>query len=214
MHDPLASYALMMSRDPRLPGATKEQLLEVLRSGREQGGGDKFEFASELFTHNLKVGMLAMALGLLDAVPTVFLMIYNGMVMGAFVSIHHRAGIHAELWAWLLPHGITELLAVILFGGVGLQFGRAVVSPGTLTRGESLRRTGIDAAQTCLGAGAMLVLAAIIESYLRQSHLSTGARLAFAAGSALFWMMFVVHGFARERAARRSAPAELQSKSP
>lgn len=203
LHDMLAAYALMMPGDVRTPGSTREQLLEALRSGRDQGSGFKFLFASHLFTHNLKVGILAMGTGLLAAVPTVFLVIYNGMMLGAFIAIHHRAGIDAELWAWILPHGITELGAIILFGGIGLLIGRAVVSPGLLTRAESLKRAGADAGQMAIGGAAMLVLAALVESYLRQSELSTAARLTFAAATAVFWTAFIIHGFVRERAAAR-----------
>lgn len=207
MHDSLAAYALMMPGDVRTPGSTRDQLLEMLRHGRDQGGGAKFVFASFLFSHNLKVGIMAMALGVLGGVFTTLLVLYNGMMLGAFVAIHRRAGIHAELWAWILPHGVTELGAIILFGGIGLLLAQAVVSPGLLSRAESLKRAGIEAGRMSLGAGAMLVLAAIVESYLRQSHLSTTARLAFAAGSAVFWMLYVIHGFVLERATARSAAA-------
>lgn len=200
MHDPLAAYALMMPGDPRSPGSTPEQLLEVLRHGRDQGSGEKFAFASFLFGHNLKVGILAMVVGVLGGIFTSILILYNGMMLGAFIAIHHRAGINGELWAWILPHGITEMGAVVLFGGIGLLFAQAVMSPGLLSRAESLKRVGVDAGRTCIGAGAMLVLAAIIESYLRQSHLSTSARLAFAGGSAAFWTLYILHGFLRERA--------------
>lgn len=205
LQDALAAYALMMPGDPRAPGATKEQLIEVLRSGRETDDGHKFMFASFLFSHNFKVGVLAMGLGILAAVPTMILMIYNGMMLGAFAAIHHRAGIDAEMWAWILPHGVTEFGAIILFGGIGLLFGRAVVNPGLQTRVESLKQAGVDAAQTCVGAGGMLVMAAILESYLRQSYLPTWARLTVAAGTALFWALFILHGFIREAAARRAA---------
>jgi uncharacterized membrane protein SpoIIM required for sporulation len=203
MHDLLAAYALVPSGDVRLPGSTREQLLEMLRSGREIGGGEKFLFTSFLFSHNLKVGVLAMATGVLAAVPTTVLMIFNGMIVGAFTAIHHRAGIYAEFWAWILPHGVTELGAIILCGGIGLRLGKAVVAPGLSTRMESMRVAGIESAQTCLGVAAMLVFAAAIEGYLRQSHLSTAARLTFAAGTAVFWTAFLFHGFLRQRAAAR-----------
>ncbi|MDB5337249.1 MAG: protein of unknown function transrane [Planctomycetaceae bacterium] len=211
LYDILAAYALMMpcGCDPRTPGATKEQLIESLRSGRDTDDGGKFLFASFLFSHNLKVGITAMGLGILAAVPTMILMIYNGMLLGAFAAMHHRAGIDAELWAWILPHGIPELGAIVLFGGTGLLLGHAVVSPGKLTRAESLKRAGMDAAQTVVGAGGMLFLAAILESYLRQSHLSTPARLIVAAASALFWTAFILHGYIRERAAQREGLLDL-----
>lgn len=211
LYDALAAYALMMpcGCDPRTPGATKEQLLEVLRSGRNTDDGGKFLFASFLFSHNLKVGITAMGLGVLAAVPTMILMIYNGMLLGAFAAMHHRAGIDAELWAWILPHGIPEMGAIVLFGGTGLLLGHSVVSPGKLTRAESLKRAGIDAAQTVVGAGAMLFLAAILESYLRQSHLSTAARLFVAAVSAVAWTCFFLHGYILERAAQQESRLDL-----
>jgi hypothetical protein len=51
----------------------------------------------------------------------------------------------------------------------------------------------------------MLVFAAIVESYLRQSHVSTAGRLAFAGGTAVFWTLYFAHGFLRERIAARLA---------
>jgi uncharacterized membrane protein SpoIIM required for sporulation len=197
--DVMAAYALSMPGDPRQPGATREQLEEVLRGGRDHGGGIKFLFASFLFQHNFKVGLAAMALGVLAGVPTILLMIYNGMILGSFVAVHYQAGITWEMWAWILPHGVTELGAIVLCGGVGLMLGRAVVRPGELSRGDSLRQAGLEAGRTAVGVGLMLVAAAIIESYVRQSHLSTAARLSFAAGSAVFWGLYVAFGVVRER---------------
>lgn len=149
-----------------------------------------------------------MALGVLAGIPTSLLMIYNGMILGVFVAIHLRAGINAEMWAWILPHGVTEIGAIILCGGVGLILGKAIVSPGMETRTEALRRAGEEAGLTMLGAGGMLCVAAVIESFLRQSHLSTGARLTFAGVSALFWGAFFLHGGVRERAAIAKLPVD------
>jgi uncharacterized membrane protein SpoIIM required for sporulation len=205
--DPMAAYALSTPGDPRQPGATPEQLEEILRSGRDEGGGEKFVFASFLFQNNLKVGMLSIASGVLAGVPTIILMIYNGMILGAFMAIHHQAGVGAEAWAWILPHGVTEIGAIILCGGVGLMLGQSVVRPGMLSRADSLRQAGMESARTIVGVGVMLVAAAIIESYLRQSHLSTTARFSFAAGSAVFWMLYLAYGIVRERTAARALAA-------
>ena len=200
--DPQAAYAMMPAEDVRQPGSNQEQLLQVLRSGRDMGGGGKFFFASFLFSHNLKVGILAMGLGVLAAVPTVLLMVFNGMMLGSFVAIHHQAGITTEFWAWILPHGVTEIGAIILCGGCGLMLGKAIVNPGIVSRGESLRRAGIEAGSTCVGVTLMLIVAAVIESYLRQSHLDSTARLLFAGITALFWITYFATGLSRERMAR------------
>ena len=199
MADPVLCHALWPSEDPRQPGASPEQLLSVLRHGRDSSSGERFFLSSFLFQHNLTVSLLAMATGVLAAVPTIFLILFNGMLLGAFVAIHHQAGINAEMWAWILPHGITELGAITLCGGVGLMLGKAVVSPGSRSRTQSLLDTGREASAICLGAAAMLVAAALIEGFIRQTSWPTEARLAFAAATACFWIAYITLGFYRER---------------
>ncbi len=194
-----AAYALMPDGELRMPGASAEMLRETLREGRDEGHGFKFIFTSFLFTNNIKVGFMALATGVLAGVPTILLMIYNGMILGAFTAIHHMKGIYAEYWAWILPHGITELSAVALFGGCGLMLGWTVINPGWSTRPEALLRAGRQALTICLGGGLMLVLAAIIESYLRQSNLSTGSRYFFAAVTLVFWCYYFGRGILMER---------------
>jgi uncharacterized membrane protein SpoIIM required for sporulation len=213
-HDTLAAYALSMSPqagDIRTPGATPEQLRSVLKHGREQEASTKFAFASFLFSHNLEVGIMSLCLGILAGVPTIFLLIYNGMILGSFTAMHHAAGIYADYWAWILPHAVSELSAIILCGGVGLMLGMAVLSPGELTRAESLRRAGKEAAAVSIGVAGMLVVAAAVESFLRQSNLSNGARFAFAGASAVFWTVYFLYGALRERASKRQLQSEADA---
>ncbi len=201
--DLTAAYAILPSGEFRMAGATREQLEEALRSGRDIGSGEKFAFSSMLFTNNLRVGLLALATGILAAIPTVILLIFNGMILGAMTAVHHQAGIHSEWWAWILPHGVTELTAIALSGGVGLMIGRAVISPGLHSRGESLRRAGAESLRVIGGVAVMLVLAAIIESYVRQSDWSQAARFRLAGLTAVFWIGYFTLGALFEAKARR-----------
>jgi uncharacterized membrane protein SpoIIM required for sporulation len=213
-HDTLAAYALSMPAEmggARLPGSSPEQLRGALNQGRDQESSVKFAFASFLFSHNLQVGILSLCLGILAGVPTIYLLIYNGMLMGAFTELYHHAGIYSDYWAWILPHAVSELSAIILCGGVGLMLGMAVLCPGPITRAESLRRAGKEAVAICLGVAMMLFVAAAVESYLRQSHLSNAGRFAFAAGSALFWTTYFWHGALRERAASHRPLGDILS---
>ena len=194
-HDVLAAYALLPPGDPRQPGATPEQLLEVLRSGREQGSGSKSAFASFLFTHNLQVGLVSMGLGVLAGVPTVLLLLYNGMMLGAFVALHVQAGIGLEMWAWNPAPRNYRAVSHRSVRRRGAHAGRAVVSPGLKTRSQSLVDVGGDAARTAIGIAGMLLIAAVIESFVRQSHLSTTARLTVAALTAVFWALYIALGF-------------------
>lgn len=213
MQRPLAAYAFMMALDTRLPGASADQLRDVLRSGRDSDEGERFVFASFLFTHNTKVGFTAFALGVLAGVPTIFLILLNGAMLGAFAAVHAQKGIVAELYAWLLPHGVTEISAVILCAGAGLMLGAAVVRPGFDTRRQALMRAGKEALNLLLGVIPMFILAGLAESYIRQSMFSTEQRFVFAGGVALFWTLYFLNGYARERrvAARERAGATAGS---
>lgn len=203
MENELPAYAFM-SGDIRLPGSTPEQLKAVLRSGREQDAEEKLMFASFLLTHNTKVGFTAFALGVLAGIPTVFLIITNGAMLGAFSAIHYRKGIVAEMWAWLLPHGVTELTAIVLCGGAGLMLGMAVLHPRFTTRSQSLLDAGKEAIRIVMGVIPMFVLAGLIESFVRQSHMTTLQRLVFAGATAVFWSLYFGLGAVMERRAANS----------
>ncbi|MEE2643205.1 MAG: stage II sporulation protein M [Planctomycetota bacterium] len=199
--DPLVGYAIMPAMmEGRGPGATPEQLRDGLRSGRDQDDGSKFQFAAFLFLNNSKVAILVMATGILVAFPSVLILFYNGMVLGVFVAVHHRAGIYTEMWAWILPHGITEMGAIILAGGVGLHLGKSVLAPGQFSRSECLKRVGKEAGTIVAASILMLIFAAIVESYLRQSYWSSSARLGFAMATLLFWILYIGAGFFLNRA--------------
>lgn len=206
MHDAIPAYALL-GGDVRLPGSSPEQLENVLRSGRDWSAHRKFEFASFLLTHNTKVGFMAFAMGILGGIPTVFLILTNGAMLGAFAAVHYRHGIVAEMWAWLLPHGITELSAVILCGGAGLMLGMALLHPGYATRGRSVLEAGREAARIVMGVVPMFIMAGFIESYLRQSTLTTETRLIFAGATAVLWAVYFYIGFYLEARDRRLAQA-------
>lgn len=203
-HDPLATYIIMPEGEYRTMGSTAEQLVEALRSGRDSGQGNKVFFASSLSQHNIKVGLMSLTMGLLAAIPTVLLTTYNGMTLGAFTATHHSAGIFEEYWAWILPHGVLEISAIILFSGVGLRLGWAVIAPGLLSRRRSVLSASKDAMYTILGGGILLILASLVESFLRQSHLSSAERLVFAAVSAVLLAAYIGAGFYYELTAKET----------
>ncbi|MGH7246717.1 MAG: stage II sporulation protein M, partial [Pseudomonadota bacterium] len=54
---------------------------------QSMGLGIKSIFSAGLFIHNTEVGMMAFATGILAGVPTLLLVFYNGLTLGAFASI-------------------------------------------------------------------------------------------------------------------------------
>lgn len=172
----------------RTPAASREELAAAL------GANDDVDaltlFASVLFSHNARVGMSAFALGVLGALPAALIVLYNGLLLGAFVAIHVPHGLTLEVWAWLLPHGVTELLAVALCAGAGLHTGLGLLVPGRYGRLVELARRGREGALVVLGAIVMLFFAALLEGFFRQLVTDVGARLAMAATTAALWALY------------------------
>ena len=211
--EPSAAYLISFDRNfsgngglSRTPGASPEALRAQLRQGRDSGASRKSLFSGFLFSNNFRVALLSMLTGVLGGVPTVLLGFYNGLMLGDFVHTYHGAGIYLEVWAWFLPHFFMEIGAIMLCNGAGLFIGRAVVAPGFRSRPEALRLAGRDAARILGGVCAMVAFAALTESFLRQSNLTSGLRLAFAAGTFLLLLGLFLRGLLLNReAARRAA---------
>lgn len=188
----------------RTPASTTAELREGLYH-TETGSGVLATFAASLFSHNARIGILAFAIGFVVGLPTLLLLFYNGLVLGAFAALYHARGLGLDLWAWMLPHGVTELLAVILCGAAGLQLAHALVFPGAQTRADSLRERGRAAAMIAIGAVVMFFIAGLIEGIFRQTVTSVPIRLAVVAVTSAWWIYYF--GFVgRRREAREVAP--------
>jgi uncharacterized membrane protein SpoIIM required for sporulation len=173
----------------RTPASSTAELREGLYH-TESGSGGLATFAASLFSHNARIGILAFATGFVAGLPTLFLLFYNGLVLGAFAALFHARGLGVDLWAWMLPHGVTELLAVILCGAAGFQLAHGLVFPGARTRMDSLRERGRAAAVIVIGAVCMLFVAGLIEGVFRQTVTSVPIRFTVAGATAAWWIYY------------------------
>jgi len=115
-------------------------------------------------------------------------------MLGAFAALYQQRGLGFDFWGWILPHGITELTAVIVCGAAGLVLARAVILPGRHGRLHNLARAGRSAGILVLGAVVMFLVAAAIEGFFRQLVNDPNVRYAVAVGSVLFWGLYFTRG--------------------
>lgn len=168
----------------RDPTASTESLRETLF---HHGHGDLLTFASFLFTHNSSVGILTYGLGFVFGLPVALLLLWNGMMLGAMTALFHDRGLAVEWWSWILPHGVTELLAIVLCGAAGLAIGQQLVFPGRYSRLHALTRVGRRMGAVVAGSVVMLLLAAMVEGVFRQVVQSVPVRYVLAAVFAALW---------------------------
>lgn len=207
--DPDWALEIVPAEDSRTPYASREELRATLlegRPGQERalGEGEKALFAAFLWQHNTRVALLSFFSGFLAGVPTTLLVLFNGAVLGVYSHTFHAQGLAYEWWAWILPHGVTELLAIVLLSGGGLLVGRCLIAPGGRSRVDALREVRADLTRLAAFAFPMLLLAAGIESFVRQSGLSEPARYAFAAVSATLWALYLGLGRLPARLVQRA----------
>ena len=137
--------------DYRNPDATYAELRASLYTEDTDIVAQLSEFASTLFSHNSAIAMFAFALGFAFGVPTAVLLIYNGVVLGSFYAVFWDKGLGYELTGWLFIHGVTELFAIVLAGAAGFMIGGAVAFPGSKSRVQSARDSGLKAAMIVIG---------------------------------------------------------------
>ncbi|HEY2136207.1 MAG TPA: stage II sporulation protein M [Xanthobacteraceae bacterium] len=150
--------------------------------------------ANFLFSHNTVVGIMAFSFGLLAGVPTILLMAYQGLTLGAFLALHYDRGLTLEFLGWVSIHGVTEISAIILCGGAGLLIAEKILFPDRYSRADSLAMHGRRAAEIAVGAVLMFFVAAILEGGMRQLVASTPWRFVIAALTAAGWLAYLRMG--------------------
>ena len=179
--DPAAKDALMPFSHLRVTPTER-----VAREEREQGKGlvdRKARFSGQLMTHNTRVTLTAVALGMTWGIGTLVLMFSNGVMLGAVALDYILGGQAKFLLGWLLPHGVIELPAMLVGGQAGFVLAGALLGRGQREYlGARLRAVAPDVVTLCFGAALMLVWAGVVEAFLSQYHepvLPYGVKIAF-----------------------------------
>ncbi|MGZ8305165.1 MAG: stage II sporulation protein M [Allosphingosinicella sp.] len=147
-------------------------------------------FAAYLFTHNSQIAIFAFALGFAFAVPTVLLILYNGLMLGAFFAVFAAKGLAFNLGGWLAIHGTAELFAIAIAGAAGIRIGMAIAFPGRETRTESAVRAGRSAALAMAGTVVMLAVAGLLEGIGRQTVVDDFSRYSIGAAMLAGWLTY------------------------
>lgn len=143
--------------------------------------------SSTIMTNNLSVGFTTFALGITAGLGTIYMLLFNGLLIGVIGMACHLSGMSLKLWEFVAPHGVLELPAIFIAGGAGLRVAAGLLFPGYLPRRESLVRAGTEGVQLLLGSIPILIIAGTIEGFVSPTGLAT--QLKFAMAAALFALL-------------------------
>lgn len=179
--DPESKPVLMpfshLMQDPAKRVAQEEQATTDRLAGR------KTSFSTFLMTHNIKVSVFTLALGMTWGIGTILMLFYNGVILGAVAVDYVGAGQTKFLLGWLLPHGVVEIPAILIAGQAGLMLALALIGWGQpIPLRARLRAISPDLVTLIFGVGVLLVWAGFVEAFLSQYHepiIPYSAKIAF-----------------------------------
>ena len=135
---------------------------------------------------------MTMALGMTWGVGTLAVLFGNGVLLGAVCMDYIRAGEGVFLTGWLLPHGATEIPAILIAGQAGFLLAQALIGWGTRDPlRERMRAIGPDVVTLIAGVTLLLVWAGFVEAYLSQYHFVVPFWLKIAFGVAELVLLFL-----------------------
>ena len=150
--------------------------------------------ATFVMTNNIRVAFYAFAWGIMFMVGSVFILVTNGLFIGAIAGLCHVHGVALALWSFVSPHGYIELTTIFIAGGAGMKLGYSLIAPTTLTRKQTLVNAAKTAIKLLGGCVVLLVIAGIIEGFVSPSNLSNAFKISFGAltGILLFTYLFLM----------------------
>lgn len=149
--------------------------------------------SSFIMVNNIWVMFTAFALGAFFGLGTLYVMAFNGALLGAVLALTYRAGFSFDFVTFVVGHGVIELSCIFLAGGAGLLIGSALLLPGDLSRGDALKTRGLEAVRLIAGCVPILVIAGIIEGFISPAPINPAIKFAtgISTGLALCLYLFL-----------------------
>lgn len=152
-----------------------DMTLENIRRGEPMavyGGHGEGEMFLGITINNVRVALLCFAAGLFASFGTGLLLLYNGIMVGAFQYFFYQHGVLKESLLSIWVHGTLEISAIIIAGAAGFVLGNGFLFPGTYTRGESFRSGARRGLKVVIGLVPVFIVAGFLESFVTRHALS------------------------------------------
>lgn len=147
----------------------------------------RFAMSLAITMNNLWVSFLTFVLGIVYGVGTLFVLISNGVMVGAFQYFFIERGLFWESFLAIWTHGTIEISAIVIAGAAGITMGRGLAFPGTYSRLRSFQQSAKRGLKIMVGIMPLFVVAGFFEGYLtRQTETPDAIRLIFILGCLAF----------------------------
>jgi uncharacterized membrane protein SpoIIM required for sporulation len=146
-----------------------DMTLENIHNGNPMGVYASDSQASsflEITFNNVFVSFQTFVMGLVTFFGTMYALIENGIMIGAFQSFLYGNHVLGESMLAVFLHGTLELSAIIVAGAAGLTLGTGWLMPGSYSRIEAFRRSAFRGVKIIIGTVPIFILAGFIEGFI------------------------------------------------
>jgi uncharacterized membrane protein SpoIIM required for sporulation len=163
-----------------------------------------------ILLNNMRVDFLTFFSGIFAAIGSLVVMIYNGVMVGVFQYFFIERGLFWQSFLCIWTHGSLEIPAIILSGGAGLMMGKGLLFPGTYTRFQAFKMSGMVGLKVIMGVVPVTLLAAFIEGFItRHTSIPDAIRFVFILLSFSFVFLYFFY-YPRKVAKQHAIEPEIE----
>jgi len=144
--------------------------------------------------NNIRVSFFAFIMGIFISFGTAWILISNGIMLGAFQYFFHIHNLLLESVLVIWIHGTLEISSIIIAGASGLVLGNSILFPGTFSRSQSFRIGSKEGLKMVVSLVPIFIVAGFLESFVtRYTNMTIIASLTIIILSLAFviWYFFI-----------------------
>lgn len=154
----------------------------------------QFDMFMGITLNNVFVSFQAFAYGVIASFGTGYVLIVNGIMLGAFHTMFHAHGLLLKSLLVVYIHGALEISAIVVAGAAGLTMGNSFLFPGTYSRLASFQRGAKRGLKLIVGLVPLFVVAGFLEAFVtRYTEMPVVLSLAIIFGSLAFVAWYFVY---------------------
>ena len=157
-------------------------------------GGNAFYDFIRIASNNISVSFYCFLLGIFCSVGTLYFLLSNGLMIGAFEHMFYQHGLGGKFILVVFIHGTLEISALVISGFAGMVLGNSILFPKTFTRMHSVQRGVKDGVKIMLALIPVFMVAAFFESYVtKHTEMPLAMSLLILSGSLFFILFYFVY---------------------
>lgn len=160
--------------------------------------GGRVEMFIGITMNNIYVALRAFIFGVLIGIPTFYIAMANGVMLGSFQYFFYEHGVFIQSLQGIWLHGAMEIFSIIVATAAGFILASSVLFPRTYTRYHSFRLGFKDSLYIILSTLPFFIVAGFIEGFVTRlsSSMPTAVNLIIILGSLSFiFFYYVIYPF-------------------